>query len=154
VDEARTAALWRVSAGIASPAGLFVDEAIQLAVEMLDEGDQRGAILTVAALSPSTSQADAIEPVIDMLAALKIDVVQSAASEPDKTHLMFKAFANGGLSVEQFEGHWWNEIPPYHEQTDTQRRVTILLDQLDHESNPARQAAVTDEIRNLLRHEH
>lgn len=85
VDEARTAALWRVSAGIASPAGLFVDEAIQLAVEMLDEGDQRGAIFDVAALSPGTARVDAIEPVIHMLAALKIDVVQSAASEPERT---------------------------------------------------------------------
>ena len=66
---------------------------------------------------------------------------------------MFKAFANGGLSVEQFEGLWCNEIPPYDGQTDTQRSVSILLDQLDHESNPARQAAVTDEFRNLLRQE-
>lgn len=151
MDEARTAALWRVSAGIASSAGLFVEEAIQLAIEMLDEGDQRGAVLDVAALSPGTSQADAIEPVIHMLAALRIDVVQSSASEPDRTHLMVKAFANGGLSVEQFEGFWWSELPPYDGQTDTQRRVSILLDQLDHESNPARQAALTDEIKNLLR---
>ena len=84
MDEARRAALWSVSAGIASPAGLFVDKAICLAVEMLEEGDQRSEVFDVAAFSPETSEADAIGPVIHMLATLEIDVVQPAASEPDR----------------------------------------------------------------------
>ena len=61
--------------------------------------------------------------------------------------MMFKAFAYGGLPVEQFEGFWWTELTPYDQQTDTQRRVSMLLDQRDHESNSAHRAAVADKIR-------
>ncbi len=144
------AELWSAAAGIASPAGLSVDGAIDVAVQLVVSGDQRDEVWDVAALSPGTSQAVATEPVIRMLVALNIDIARDTAAETDRVKLMFKAFAHGGLSIEQFEGYWWPALPAYDLQTDAQQRVTGLLDERDHLSGLPERAAAADEIRHVL----
>lgn len=139
---------------MASPEGLLVDRAIDVAVEMVVAGDRRDEVLAVAALSPGTSRADATDPVIRMLAALDIDVVRDSATESDRAQVMFKAFAHGGLSVDQFERYWWRVLPVSDLQSDCQRRVTLLLDERDHLSDLRQRAATADEIRRVLLLDH
>lgn len=142
--------MWGLSAGIASQAGLWVDRAIDVAVQMVVDGDDREEVVAVAALAHGTSQADAIEPVTTWLTSNGIRVVAPTASETEQFALLVEAFARGGVSVEQFEGPWYVHLPAYDAQSDQQRIVTQLLDQRDHESEPMKRAAVGDAIRQAL----
>jgi hypothetical protein len=133
-----------------SHAGLWVDRAIDVAVQMVVGGDDRREVIEVAALSHGTSQADALGPVTKLLTANGIRLVSPTAGEAERFALLAEAFAHGGLSVEEFEGPWYVQLPAHDAQSETQRRVTQLLDERDHESDPAKTALITNEIRDVL----
>jgi 3-oxoacyl-[acyl-carrier-protein] synthase III len=144
------AEMWDLSAGIVSQAGLWVDRAIDVAVQLVVDGDDREAVVAVAALAHGTSQADAIDPVTAWLISDGVRVVTPTASEAEQFRLLVEAFAHGGVSVEQFEGLWYSHLPAYDAQSEQQRVVTQLLDQRDHESEPVTRAAIGDAIRQAL----
>src|SRR5215469_10720044 len=101
------AELWTLSAGIASEAGLWVDRAIDVAIQMVVDGDDQAEVVEVAALSHGTSQADAIGPVTNLLGATGIRTVPPTASEAERFAVLQEAFAHSGVPIEQFEGPWY-----------------------------------------------
>jgi hypothetical protein len=145
------AEMWALSAEIASQAGLWVDQAIALAVQMVIDGDDRPEVIEVAALSHGTRQADAIGPVTSLLSTNGVQTVPPTASESERFGVLRQAFARGGVPIEQFEGSWYVQLPAYDAQTEEQRRVTQLLAERDHESEPSKRAAIVGEIRAVLR---
>jgi hypothetical protein len=145
------AELWALSAGIASQAGLWVDRAIDVATQMVVDGDDRAEVVEVAALAHGTSRADAIGPVTALLGATGVRTVPSTASEAERFAVLRQAFAYGGVPIEQFEGPWYAQLPAYDAQTEEQRKVMLLLDKRDHESEPSKRTAIADEIRHVLR---
>jgi hypothetical protein len=141
---------WGIATSIAWDSAPWVDRAIDAAVRMVVAGDHRPEVVAVAALPPKTSQADALDPVRELLVHQGVPVVAATASWETRFELLQQAFAHGGVPVDWFESAFYSQLPAWDDQTSQQRAITRLLDDRDHESDPSARAAIANRIRDLL----
>jgi hypothetical protein len=143
--------LYALAVGMSSPAGLWVDRAIDLACELVANGSEAPDTVSVAALSHGTRRADAEDLVLGMLREQGVPTIPPFGSEHDRFELLKQAFAMGGVPIEMFEGPFYVQVPEVGQQTHEQELILQLLDAREHETNPSRREQIDDEMRQILR---
>lgn len=123
-----------------------MDEAIELATAMIAAGVEDAATLTVACLSKGESRA-VVEPlVLDMLAAHGI-AVPSAPNETGRYALLLRAFADGWLPWQEFEGPFYARLLAWDDQSELDQTLVVMLGELDSEATPQGRELVAEAMR-------
>ncbi|MFD3406446.1 hypothetical protein ACFWUU_37515 [Kribbella sp. NPDC058693] len=127
-----------------------IEQAIELACDLISYGLAPQTVVDVAALSPNETWREAGPIVLTMIETLGIHV-------PDPTdnaaewELLLRAFGFWDLPVADFYGPFLHQLPAWDKQSAMERSITRLLDELDRETTPAGKAAVVERIRATVR---
>lgn len=135
-----------VRAVVGQPFAAGLDAAIELATAMIAAGVEDEATLTVACLSKGEPRS-VVEPlVLDMLAAHGI-AVPSAPDETGRYALLLRAFADGWLPWQDFEGPFYARLLAWEEQSELDQTLVVMLGELDAEVTPHGRESVAEAMR-------
>jgi hypothetical protein len=124
-----------------------VDSAIRLACELLVRDFDTPATVSVASLPYGTTVRDSGPLVGDMLREQQVPLPIEDADETQRFDFLLKAFAARGISAGEMVMALLRIAPPWDKQTDTQRALIQLADQLDQQTTPAGKSQIIDAMR-------
>jgi hypothetical protein len=133
-----------------APAGLVPDmrDAISLATELLVAGMDSPATVEVASLYPTVSYGEARAALVEMLTQQGVEV-------DDRSHdpwaVRLDAFARGLFTASDLEGPFYDRLPDLDSQGPLDRRLVVLFDERDHETDQAAKAAIEVRMRAAVR---
>lgn len=127
-----------------------MDQAVPLACDLIVAGIEPQSVVAVAQLPPGSTWRDGRDAVVTMLAALGYPVEDPLTPE-DQWEVLLRAFAYWELPPEHFLGPFLHRVPAADTQSEFERELLLLSADLDHETEPARRAAVVERMRRLVR---
>ena len=127
-----------------------MDQAIPLACDLIVAGIEPQSVVAVAQLPPGSTWRDGRDAVVTMLASLSY-TVEEPLNPDDKWEVLLRAFAYWELPPEHFLGPFLQRVPGVDTQSELDRELLLLFDELDHETEAVRRAAVVERMRRLVR---
>lgn len=121
---------------------------IDLACDLIVAGFDAPAVLDVAALYPDTTWRDAAQTVEDMLGYLGFAV---PAHEDARWLVILRAFGFSDLPIAEFYSPFLRRLPAWDAQSELERALMALLDDLDHATEPPGKEAVVARMREVVR---
>jgi hypothetical protein len=130
--------------------GPRIDEAVILAEDLVVAGFAGAATVDVASLRRDAIRSDAEPLARDMLAEYEIDlpVVEDDAA---RFRVLLQAFGFWDLPLADFYSPFLHQLPSSNEQDPLERTLVLLLDDLDHATDPAKKAEVVQSMRAAVR---
>jgi hypothetical protein len=125
-------------------------EAVNLACDLLVADRETPATVDVAALHAGTTLSDSEALMRSMLSEQGIDVPPFATAEEQFVTLR-RAFGYWHLPLSDFEGPFYERLPEWDAQDPLDRVLVVLLDQRDHQADPARRAEIEERMRGAIR---
>jgi hypothetical protein len=130
--------------------GPRIDEAVILAEDLVAAGFAGGATVDVASLRRDAIRSDAEPLVRNMLGEYEIDlpIVEDGAA---RFRVLLQAFGFWDLPLVYFYSPFLHQLPSWDEQDPLERTLVRLLDDLDHETDPAKKTEVVQIMRAAVR---
>jgi hypothetical protein len=130
--------------------GAWVDEAVDVACELLAQDQETPATVAVAALSPGTALRDA-EPLLRaMLVEQGVPAPPVQPTEAERFEYVSMAFGLGVLPFHEYYGELYGNIPEWSRQSPLQQRVVRLLDDWETETTPSKCDAIVERVRQVV----
>jgi hypothetical protein len=127
--------------------GPRVEEAVSLAVDLLVAGRDTPATATVAGLGAGATLRDSVDAIRAMLREHGAAPPPPAPGEAAGYSTALWAVGRGGLSVGEFDAVFYTYLPPWREQSALQRRLVVLLNDWEVESDLAAREPIARAIR-------
>jgi hypothetical protein len=131
--------------------GGWADDAIDIACALVVAGLGTPATLDVCALSPGVTSTEAEPLVRAMLSAHGVPVLPDSPTDGERYAYLVHGFGLGAIDVEDFYGQYYSHLSCWDEQSPMERRVTLLLDDWEHERDEARRHQLVAEMRAVVR---
>jgi len=145
------ARLHRVAIDFVVPPGCpQIDQAVMLAEDLVASGFPGDATVEVAALRRDAARSDAEPLVRSMLAEHGIDL-PTPSDEDAEYRLLLRAFGFWDLPMGDFYSPFLQRLPTWDEQDDLDRALIVLVDDLDHATDPAKKREVERRMRAAVR---
>lgn len=130
--------------------GAWVDEAVDIACELLAQDQETPATVAVASLSPGTALSDA-EPLLRaMLEEQGIPAPPAQPTEAERFEYVSRAFGLGVLPFSEYYGPFYANLPDWHRQSPLQQRVVRLFDDWENGSTPMKRETIVERIREVV----
>lgn len=130
--------------------GAWVDDAVDVACELLTQGLDTPATVAVAGLPRGTSLSDAELLLRAMLDEQGVPAPPAEPTEGELFDYVRRAFALGVLPFSEFYGRFYANVPEWTKQSPFQQRVIRLFDDWETETTPSKRDAIVDCIRQAV----
>lgn len=131
-----------------------MDDAVDVACELLTQGRDTPATVAVAGLPRGSSLSDA-EPLLRaMLDEQGVPAPPAEPTEGECFDYVSRAFGLGVLPFSEFYGRFYASVPEWTKQSPLQQRVVRLLDDWETETTPSKRHAIVARIRQAVAADH
>ncbi len=144
--------LFRVALRLGGVRETWVHDAVGIASTLVAEGDQGPATLAVACLAPGVIQSEA-EPLIREMLVEQGVPLPGEDADHERLRRLLNAFAHGVVSVGEFLGEFYSQLPAWDRQDELQRDLVLALDRWESDTDPGQRRSVEASMRSaILRH--
>jgi hypothetical protein len=127
--------------------GPRVEQAVALALDLVVADRATPATVAVASLGPGATLRDAGDDIREMLREQGVAPPSPPSGEDPAYTTSLWAVGYGGLSVGEFSAVFYGYLPTWDDQDEVQRKIVVLLDEWEQESDLEARRPITDRIR-------